>query len=164
MKKFLKYFFIFKPLYNRFELVYTENMEEINFYDAVETDKDAELIAKSGHGGGDYITARMFIECLEENREPEHPFNIKAAIAMSSTAILAHRSMLEGGRPYAIPDFDDPDDCLLYENDYLSPFYRMDGSEPSLPCCSHKDYRPSDNQIKNYLQALGLDDENNSLS
>jgi predicted dehydrogenase len=143
--------------YNSWDI--PEGKEEVNVYDAQWNDKDEELIKSSGHGGGDYITARMFIECIEENREPEHPFNLKAAIAMSSTAILAHRSVLENGKPYMIPDFDREEDCLLYENDRLSPFFGPDGSEPTLPCCSHKDYRPTDGQIKKYLQALGLDNE-----
>jgi predicted dehydrogenase len=136
-----------------------EGKEEINCYDAQWNDKDEELIKSSGHGGGDYITARMFLECLEENREPEHPFNLKAAIAMSSTAILAQRSVLEGGKPYAIPDFDREEDCQLYENDRLSPFYGPDGSAPTLPCCSHPDYHPSENQMKKYLEKMGLNEE-----
>ncbi len=136
-----------------------EGKEEVNCYDAQWNDKDEELIKSSGHGGGDYITARMFLECLEENREPEHPFNLKAAIAMSSTAILAQRSVLEGGKPYMIPDFDREEDCLLYENDRLSPFYGEDGSEPTLPCCSHPDYHPSENQMKKYMEAIGLCEE-----
>lgn len=36
---------------------------------------------------------------------------------MSSVAILGHRSMLEGGKPFDIPDFKNESDCNLYEND-----------------------------------------------
>jgi hypothetical protein len=58
-----------------------------------------------------------------------------------------------------IPDFDREEDCLLYENDRLSPFYGPDGSAPTLPCCSHPDYHPSENQMKKYLEAMGLCEE-----
>ncbi len=40
---------------------------------------------------------------------------------MSSVAILAHRSMLEGGVPYDIPDFTREAGRRLYENDRLPP-------------------------------------------
>ena len=77
---------------------------------------------------------------------------------MSSVAILAHRSMLEGGVPYAIPDFDKEEDRALYENDFVSPFYLTDGTKPSIPCCSHTDYRPTELQLKLYKEMLGLKD------
>lgn len=117
-------------------------------------DKDEALIAKSGHGGGDYLTARMFLDCIREGKQPPHPFHIHSAIAMSSVAILAHRSMLEGGVPYDIPDFTKPEDCAKYENDRLAPYYGTDGSEPTLPCCSHPDFKPTDEQMKKYLEVL----------
>ena len=120
--------------YNKWEK--PENAESVNLYTPSWNDKDEELIVKSGHGGGDYLTARMFLDCIREGKQPEHPFDIHSAIAMSSVAILAHRSMLEGGKPYDIPDFTKPEDCALYENDRLTPYYGTDGATPSLPCCS----------------------------
>ena len=131
-----------------------EGMEAITSYHAKYEDKDLEKVKKSGHGGSDYLTARMFLECLEENRQPEHPFDLKSAIAMSSVAILGHRSVLNGGKPYAIPDFDREADCALYENDHLSPFYGSDGTAPTIPCCSHPDYAPTQSQVEKYLQSL----------
>lgn len=117
------------------------------------------MIEKTGHGGADFITARMFIECINENRQPEHPFNLKSAIAMSSVAILANRSMLEGGKPYQIPDFDNPEDVKLYENDTLSPFYSSDGREPSIPCCSHPDFKPTEEQVELFKKLVVEIDE-----
>ena len=64
--------------------------------------------------------------------------------------------MLEGGKPYDIPDFTKEEDCKLYENDRLSPFYGVDGSDPVIPCCSHTDFKPTEEQIENYKKALGL--------
>ena len=76
---------------------------------------------------------------------------------MSSVAILAHRSMLEGGKPYDIPDFTKEEDCKLYENDRLSPFYSQDGSKPTIPCCSQRDFKPTEKQVQNYKKVLGLE-------
>lgn len=138
--------------YNSWEC--PENMETTSLYMPEWNDKDEAMIAKSGHGGGDYLTARMFLDCIREGKQPPHPFHIHSAIAMSSVAILAHRSMLEGGVPYDIPDFTKPEDCAKYENDRLSPYYGTDGSEPTLPCCSHPDFKPTDEQVKKYLEVL----------
>lgn len=138
--------------YNSWEC--PEDTETTSLYMPEWNDKDEAMIAKSGHGGGDYLTARMFLDCIREGKQPPHPFHIHSAIAMSSVAILAHRSMLEGGVPYDIPDFTKPEDCAKYENDRLSPYYGTDGSEPTLPCCSHPDFKPTDEQVKKYLEVL----------
>ena len=74
---------------------------------------------------------------------------------MSSTAILSHRSMLENGKPYEIPDFRCEEWRKQYENDYATPYYLTDGTEPDLPCCSHPDYKPTDEQMKRYLDLFG---------
>ena len=131
-----------------------EGYEEKNFYDAVEFDKDKELIEQSGHAGGDILTVRMFIDCVKNKKQPEFPFDIHSAVTMTSVALLAHRSVLDGGKPYDIPDFHLEEDRKKYENDNLSPFYAKDGSEPTIPCCSHPDYRPSQKQIEGFLKTL----------
>ncbi|MBO5858569.1 MAG: Gfo/Idh/MocA family oxidoreductase [Clostridia bacterium] len=131
-----------------------EGMDEINCYDPEWHDKDEEFIENSGHGGGDYIVARMFLECIREGRQPEHPYDIYSAVAMASVAILAHRSILNSGAAYDIPDFRLEECRKEYENDRQTPFYGSDGSEPNIPCCSHHDYRPSEEQLKNYHEAI----------
>lgn len=131
-----------------------EGYEEINMYEPKWNDKDEELIVNSGHGGGDYITARMFVECICQGKQPEHPFDVYSAVNMSSVAILAHRSMLEGGKPYDIPDFRNEECRKQYENDRLTPFYGSDGSEPNIPCCSKTDYAPTEEQLMKYRKSL----------
>lgn len=131
-----------------------EGCEEINMYEPKWNDKDEELIVNSGHGGGDYITARMFVECICQGKQPEHPFDVYSAVNMSSVAILAHRSMLEGGKPYDIPDFRNEECRKQYENDRLTPFYGSDGSEHSIPCCSKTDYAPAEEQLMKYHKSL----------
>ncbi|MBE6787505.1 MAG: Gfo/Idh/MocA family oxidoreductase [Ruminococcaceae bacterium] len=131
-----------------------EGMEEINVYEASFKDKDIEIIKESGHGGSDFIVARTFINAVRENKQPEFPFNLPVAVTMSSVAILAHRSILEGGKPYAIPDFTKEEDIKLYENDDLTPYPAADGSAPTLPCCSHTDYKPSELQLSLYKKVI----------
>ncbi len=134
-----------------------EGKEEINLYEPDWNDPEEEMFKTSGHGGGDYLTCRMFLDCIKNGKQPEHPFDIYSAINMSSVAILAHRSMLEGGKPYDIPDFTKEEDCKLYENDRLSPFYGTDGSKPTIPCCSHTDFKPTEKQIENYKKMLEIE-------
>ncbi len=131
-----------------------EGMEEVNLYEPEWNDKDEELIEQSGHGGGDYIVARMFTEYIKENRQPEHPYDIYSAVNMSSVAILAHRSILNGGIAYDIPDFRNEECRKQYETDDLSPFYGTDGTEPNIPCCSETDYKPTQEQFENYLDII----------
>ena len=127
---------------------------EVNLYDAEWNDADEELILASGHGGADFITARMFIACIREGRQPEHPFDLQSAVVMSSVAILAHRSVLAGGVPYEIPDFTREEDCAKYENDWESPFYYTDGREPTIPCCTVADFAPTEAQKALFRQLV----------
>lgn len=139
--------------YNEWEM--PEGAEKSKLYTPLWQDEDEELIKASGHGGGDFCTVRMFVRCIQENKQPELPFDVYSATAMASVAILAHRSMLDGGAPYDIPDFRDEEWCKKYENDTLTPFYGENGEEPTLPCCSHPDHKPTDAQLKNYLSVIG---------
>ena len=96
----------------------------------------------------------MFVECIRDGVQPPHPFDIYSANVMSSVAILGHRSMLENGTPYDIPDFREEEWRVKYENDRLTPFPGTDGSEPTLPCCSNPDFAPTEEQMKGYLELL----------
>lgn len=131
-----------------------DGMEETNCYEPSWNDNDEELIESSGHGGGDYLVARMFLECIRNGKEPEHPYDIHSAVTMSSVAILGHRSSLEDGKPYEIPDFHLEEARKEYENDRETPFYGSDGSKPTIPCCSKTDYKPTDEQIEAYYKVI----------
>jgi len=80
--------------------------------------------------------------------------NVHAAVAMSSVAILAHRSVMSGGNTYDIPDFRLEECRKAYENDRESPFYREDGTAPTIPCCSHPDFKPTPDQVERYRLAM----------
>ena len=132
-----------------------EGREEVNLYDAQWNDSDEEFIKGAGHGGGDYVVARMFLDCIKEGRQPEHPYDIYSAVTMASVAILAHRSILNGGVPYDIPDFRLEECRKEYENDRQTPFCGTNGSKPDIPCCSNPDYSPTEEQIRKIAEILG---------
>jgi len=131
-----------------------EGKQEVNLYEPTWDDSDEDLIRGAGHGGGDYIVSRMFIECLEKGEQPPHPYDLHSAIAMSSVAILSHRSILNGGVTYDIPDFTKEECRKQYEADRLSPFVYTDGTKPDIPCCSHPDYSPTEEQIEKMRELL----------
>ncbi len=129
-----------------------EGYEDENLYEPKWSCKDTDLIEKAGHGGGDFFVIKEFFDCIRENRRPV--FDEHFATTCSSVAILSHRSALEKGIPYDIPDFRNEADCVKYENDYLTPIPRSDGREPDMPCCSHPDYKPTTEQYEAYLEML----------
>ena len=133
-------------LYNDWEI--PEGEEEKGCYEPEWHDKDEELIKESGHGGGDFFVIRNFFEGIRRGKQPF--FDVYRSTAMASVAILAHRSILEGGKPFDIPDLHRESDRQSYENDTLTPFYGINGEEPTLPCCSHTDYNPSKAMIDDY--------------
>ena len=98
-------------------------------------DPDEKLIKAASHGGGDFLVIREFFDSIREGRKPI--FDVYFATTMASVAILSHRSLLERGVPYDIPDFRREEDLEKYENDRISPFYGADGSEPTIESCSH---------------------------
>lgn len=129
-----------------------EGQNETCLYDPEWLDEDATLAVSAGHEGSDFFVMRNFLRCIENGTKPD--FDVYFATTMASVAILAHRSVLKGGKPFTVPDFRKEEDRKQYENDILSPFYGADGTPPTLPCCSNPDYRPSDNQMKRYRKLL----------
>ena len=130
-----------------------ENMETAEKLYKVElTDKDDFFIKQAGHAGGDYLAPRAFLDCLKKKEQPSFPFDIYSAVNMSSVAILAHRSVLNGGMPFDIPDFHNEKERVKFENDQQSPFYHFDGRVPNIPCCSHPEYKPTKKQIDDFFK------------
>lgn len=136
--------------YNAWEI--PEGCEEVNIYDAEWNDPDRELIQRTGHGGGDFIVTRTFLDCIRNGKKP--PFDVHFATTLSSVAILSHRSILNGGIPYDVPDFHKEEDRKKYETDFATPFIGENGEAPSVPCCSHPEYQPTKEMIDGYLRIL----------
>ena len=136
--------------YNKWSI--PEGRERKNFYMPELKDKDKALIEKSGHGGGDFLVMREFLDCIRENRRPL--FDVYFATTMASVAILSHRSLLERGVPYDIPDLKREEDRKKYENDNLTPFPSSDGSAPTIESSSHKKRELSQEELDRLLQKL----------
>ena len=140
--------------YNGWDIPEGKNATEIYMPEWDEKDKDAQL-DENRHGGGDLLMFREFFNCIREGKRPF--FDVYKATAMSSVAILSHRSILEGGKPYDIPDFRLEEDRAKYENDTLSPFYGEDGAPPTLPCCSRPDFTPDPAVVEEYRAILNAE-------
>ena len=126
-------------------------------YEPAWNDKDKALIETAGHGGGDFLVIRDFFDSIRENKAPF--FDVYVAQTLASVAILWHRSLLRRGEPFDIPDFRKEEDRKKYENDVLTPFYGDDGSEPTLPCCSHPDHEIDPENLREYRRILSTDYE-----
>ncbi len=137
--------------YNSWQI--PEGKEEVNFYQPEWNDIDKEQAEKAGHGGGDFFVIKEFFNCIRNNKKPV--FDEYFSTTMASVAILAHRSMLENGIPYDIPDFKKEEDREKWEKDFLSPFYKNNGEKPDIPCCSNPDYKPTEEQFDAYLKLTG---------
>ncbi len=131
--------------YNSWQI--PDGMEEVNFYEPDFSDEDSELINNAGHGGGDFFVIKEFFDCIRNS--VQHQFDVHFAVSMASVAILSHRSIMEGSKPFDIPDFRKKEDRDKYRNDTLCPFWLSDGTPPSYPCCSDKAYEPSEWQKNN---------------
>jgi predicted dehydrogenase len=80
----------------------------------------AGLALKSGHGGGDFWTDYHFARAI---RSGEPPFlDVYRGVAMSTVGILAWKSALSGGQPFAMPDFRDETSRQAHADDNWSPF------------------------------------------
>lgn len=132
--------------YNKWEI--PDDREETNMYIPEWEDADRALIEKAGHGGGDFFVIREFLSCIRENKKP--PFDVYFSTTMASVGILAHRSAMERGIPYDIPDFRKEEDRKKYENDTLIPMWGSDGSAPTLPASSHADYQVPQEELDAY--------------
>jgi hypothetical protein len=129
-----------------------EGEEERTLYTPELNDKDSELIKKAGHGGGDFIVIREFFESIRENKPS--PFDVYFATTIASVAILAHRSLLEGGTPYDIPDFRLEDVRREWENDTETPFWGTDGTAPTVRLDSNPDLVPNEEWIEDYRKII----------
>lgn len=136
--------------YNSWQI--PEGMEEINTYVPDWADDEKEFAEKAGHGGSDFFVIKEFFDCIRNGRKPV--FDEYFATAMASVAILGHRSLLEKGVPYDIPDFKNEEDRIKWENDFSTPFF-SEAKAPDIPCCSVPDYKPDIEKFNNYLKLTG---------
>jgi predicted dehydrogenase len=88
-----------------------------------------DLARKAGHGGGDFWTNFHFANAI---RSGEPPFlDVYRGVSMSSVGILAWKSALEDGKPYAVPDFQKEASRAQVEDDHWSPW--PENPDPDKP-------------------------------
>jgi predicted dehydrogenase len=91
----------------------------------------ADLAAKAGHGGGDFWTNFMFANAIRRGEAPY--LDVYRGLAMSSVGILAWKSALVDGAPFAMPDFRSESARAAYENDHWSPWPQQTGEGQPPP-------------------------------
>lgn len=129
-----------------------EGMQKVNSYYPDWNLEDKALAESAGHGGGDFFVAKEFCAAIRENKQPM--FDVYFAATLSSVAIFAHRSALEYGVPYDIPDLRLEEERVKWENDHLTPMYGSDGSEPTMPNTHLSEYLPTEESMAEYDKAV----------
>lgn len=129
-----------------------EGKEAKSFYTPVITGEEKSVAEQVGHFYGDFYVIQAFCDTLRGKRK--NPFDVYFATTLASVAILAHRSVLDGGKPYDIPDFRKEEDRVKYENDTATPFWGENGEAPTVPCCSHPDYRPTKEAVDWFMHVI----------
>ena len=136
--------------YNEWDI--PEGLSEINFYEAERKVKEKLPINEAAHEYADFLLVKEFVECVRAKRKSV--FDINFAVKIAMIGILAHRSLLEGGTPFDIPNLNLETERIKYQDDHLTPFRNGDLVN-TIPCCSNPNYEPSENQMKNYLKIIG---------
>ena len=126
--------------------------ERSNIYVPREDERLSVLAKQTGHAGGDFYMFRDFFDCIKTGRRPY--LDVYVSTKMAAVGILAHRSLLDGGIPYDVPDFKKEEDRLKWENDRSSPFYTYGENEPSISCCSDPSYRPDPGRLDRFRSTI----------
>lgn len=59
--------------------------------------------ARTGHGGGDFFTARDFVRAIRTGDPP--PISVRDALEWTAAGLLSQESIARNGAPVAVPDF-----------------------------------------------------------
>lgn len=136
-----------------------EGYEQHKYYKPEEAEADKWLSSQTGHDGGDYYMFKDFFDCIRCGRRPY--LDVYVATHMMSVAILAHRSVLNGGIPYDVPDFRREEDRVKWENDRETPFYTYGTGEPTVRSCSREDFKPAPGRLQRFRDVLAEVDNSN---
>ncbi len=119
--------FKIRKVYNSWDVPEGETEKEI--YEA-EWECDADKAEGCGHHGSDYFAVKKFIEAVRLGKSDY--MNVYDATAIAAVSILGWRSVLDGAKPYKIPDLRRERDKKKWENDHLTPF-PTEREENTLP-------------------------------
>jgi predicted dehydrogenase len=70
-----------------------------------------------GHGGSDFYPVHYFIKKILGDPEGAESIDVYEALDMALPGILAYKSILDGNKPYDMPDFRNKADRERYRND-----------------------------------------------
>ena len=126
--------------YNSYSRPEGEERCDIEYEPEWELKELGDVADKEGHGGGDFWVIYYFVKALENGEQPY--WDVYRSTRAASVALLAWRSVLNGGQPYDIPDFRLESDRLKYENDNISPYPDKDYNV-NIPCSS-RPYAPTE--------------------
>jgi predicted dehydrogenase len=91
----------------------------------------AHLARQAGHGGGDFWTNFEFANAIRSGQPPF--LDVYRGVTMSSVGVLAWKSALQDGQPFAVPDFRRESSRAPYANDHASPFPGQAAGGARLP-------------------------------
>ncbi len=97
-----------------------------------------EAARTKGHGGSDFYPTHFFIEKILGRPDGRWSIDVYTAIDMGICGLLAHRSLLNGNQPMAIPNLRNPAEREAYRNDYASTYPEVSGDQ-LLPITAHKE-------------------------
>jgi len=129
-----------------------EGESDTQIYNPVLSKIDPRLVAgqKAGHGGSDYMVVQNMISFLRDGEQPY--FDVYKAAAVSACAVYAHRSCLNNGQNYKIPDFRNEEERKLVENDDLTPFCDDEGNGVTIAPTQNFDWSYLENRRKEYAE------------
>ena len=81
-------------------------------------------------------------------------FDVYFGTTLSAVGILAHKSALEYGVPYDVPDFRLEEDRVKWENDFSTPMWGSDGTPPTIPNTELAEYVPTEESMAEYDAAI----------
>ncbi len=90
----------------------------------------------SGHGGSDFYPTHFFIEKILGKEEGKWSIDVYQAVDMGICGILAFRSILDGNKPYKVPNFRNKEERDAWRNDNACTNPAVAGDQ-ALPCSSY---------------------------
>jgi len=97
-------------------------------------DSYSDIAAGYGHGGSDFYTMWNFVEKIRKNPQADI-IDIYEALDMFLPGLFAYRSILNGNRPFDIPNLRNPEEREAFRNDTACTDPDVAGDQ-ILPCQS----------------------------
>ncbi len=107
-----------------------------------------------GHGGSDFYPTHFFIEKILGREDGKWTIDVYTAVDMGLCGLMAYRSVLDGNKPMAIPNFRNVEERDAFRNDHACTTPEVAGDQ-LLPQTSHKE-PPFTPEIFEHVRELWL--------